>query len=237
MAIRSSAGLHGATPQMNRMPETAGTRPLFHSVRDIALILDKTLQGGYGVLKIGTILAENSVTGLLVPYMTDDHDDDNVGRAFVVSTITNGTHVVNVTLADSYKFQVGDHLMAVRGTGGSPATEYTNMGAIASIDRTTYPNFAVITATSNVGNANYTVANATNVFVKSGAVATKYSTAKYILDKDVDTGEGEYTAAYGGNTSVVLSNAVLYLATLVGYDASALSNLGAVEDGRFLILK
>lgn len=238
MAIRSSAGLGGSVPQMNRQPEVAGSRPLFHSVRDIALILDKTLQGGYGVLKSGTILAEGTISGLLVPYVLDDHDSTLIGSAvsFVVADVSNGTHVVSVTLSDSYKYQVADHLIIVRNTGGSPAVEYTDMGAIASIDRTTYPHLAVITATANVGNANYTVANATGIFVEAGT-GTKKSVAKYILDKDVDTGEGEYADAYGANASVVMSNAVLYQAMLTGYDSTALSNLGATLDGRFLILK
>lgn len=235
MAIRSDAGLHGATPQMNRMPETAGQRPLFHSVRDIALILDKTLQGGYGVLKAGTILAENSVSGLLVPYITDDYDDTNVGRAFLVANQSNGTATCNVTIADSYKFQVADNLMLVYGDPGSP-TPYHDGGAIISIDRTTYAAHAVITFTNVTTHANFTTANLANCYVKAGS-ATKYSTAKYILDKDVDTGSGEYTAAYGGNASVVMSNAILYVNNLTGYDSSALTDLGATADGRFLILK
>ena len=60
MAISSRAGLGGDIPQMNRMPEGRGSKPLFHSVRDIALILDKTVAAGYGVLRIGTVMAEDA---------------------------------------------------------------------------------------------------------------------------------------------------------------------------------
>ena len=43
----------GSIPQMIRGPEVPGLQPLFHSVRDIALVIDKTAQAGYGVLKGG----------------------------------------------------------------------------------------------------------------------------------------------------------------------------------------
>lgn len=233
MAIRSDARLGGDLPQMNRVPEGPGLKPLFHSVRDIALILDKTVQPGYGVLKAGTMLAKNSVTGYLTPYITDDHQDDNVGRSYLTNDIASGADVCYVTLTDAYKFAVGDEIVFVRDNSSSP--EYRDGGAITAIDVTTYPNRAEITFTTAIAAVStFSTANGVNAYVKSGS-ATKFSTCAYILDKDIDTGSGEFAA--GALTSVVLHNAVLYEHALVNKDAQALTDLGAVEDGRFVILK
>jgi hypothetical protein len=232
MAITSSAGLGGDIPQMNRGPEGPGIRPLFHSVRDIALVLDKTLQSGFGVLRAGTMLSRNIVTGKLLPYVTDDHMDGNVARSYAVSDVASGATSIALRKEDSYKMAVGDSLILVRDNAGTP--EYHDGGAITAIDRDTSPVLATVTFTTAAPNANFTAANGVNCYVKSGE-SGKFSTCSYVLDKDVDTGYG--ADAKGANTSVVLNNAILYLATLVNYDASALSDLGAVEDGRFLILK
>ena len=233
MAIRSDARLGGDVPQMNRVPEGIGIKPLFHSVRDIALILDKTLQGGYGVLKIGTMLAKNANTGYLVPYITDDHQDANVGRAYLTNDIASAGDVCYVTLADANKFAVGDDIVFVRDNSSAP--EYRDGGAITAIDVTTYPNRAEITFTTAIAAVTtFSTANDVNAYVKSGA-SGKFSTCTYILDKDIDTGAGEF--AVGANTSVVINNAVLYEHALVNKDAQALTDLGAVEDGRFVILK
>jgi len=233
MAIRSDARLGGDIPQMNRVPEGLGIKPLFHSVRDIALVLDKTLQSGYGVLRIGTMLAVNAVTGLAVPYITDDHQDANVGRAYLVNDVASAADVCYTTLEDAYKFQVGDELMLVRDNSSAP--EYHAGGVITAIDVTTYVNRAEITFTTAIGAVTtYSLANDVNIYVSSGTTG-KYSLCKYILDKDIDTGTGEF--AVGALTSVVLHNAVLYESCLVNNDAQALTDLGAVEDGRFVILK
>jgi hypothetical protein len=71
------------------------------------------------------------------------------------------------------------------------------------------------------------------VYVVSGA--TPFSVAKYILDADVDTGVGADAA--GALAPVVLSNAVLYAASLLNASAAALVSLNAVADGQHIILK
>lgn len=233
MAIRTNARLGGDIPQMNRVPEGLGIKPLFHSVRDIALILDKTVQSGYGVLRIGTMLAVNSVTGNLVPYITDDYLDDNVGRAYLTNDVASAGNTCYTTIEDAYKFAVGDDLILVRDNGGSP--EYHDGGPITAIDVTTYSNRAEITFTNAIGAVTtFSTANKVNAYVKS-ATSGKFSKCAYILDKDIDTGSGEFAA--GALTSVVVHNAILYEYALVNKDAQALTDLGAVEDGRFVILK
>ena len=94
MAIRSDARLGGSLPQFNRVPEGAGIRPLFHSVRDIALILDKTIKAGYGILKTGTVTAICSNTGKLYPYpQTNADENDTNAKSYLVANPGSGASV------------------------------------------------------------------------------------------------------------------------------------------------
>lgn len=231
----ASGAIGGSTPQLNRGPELPGHKALYYSIREIALIKDKSVQAGYGVLRAGTIMAENISAaggkGLLVPCATTLFTVGDVGRAFALVDVGNGTAIISVTMEDSYKFKVGDDLILANNDGGG---EYKNGGAIKTIDRTTKPHYAIITFTTNVDTVNYTVANACCCYVEAGD-ATKLSTAKYILDKDIDTGAGEI--AKGAITPVLVSNAILYTNSLVNFDAAAETALGTVDDGQHTILK
>lgn len=222
-------GLGGNTPQLNRSGETPGSKALFHSVRDIALILDKTFKPGYGYLKAGTIMAENSADALLVPYPeTEITDNFGHAKAFLVAdTGATGT-TVQVVNAEAYKFAVGDSLVILDDT-----TAAEDLGAITDITMAVNGT-ATITVTTAIGGAAYTVARNAFVTCKSDTAAG-FTKAKYVLDQDINTGYGE--TALGANASVVLNNAVLYLASIVNYDAQAGTDLGAVIDNRFLILK
>ena len=345
MAIRSDARLGGSIPQMNRVPQGAGIKPLFHSQRDIALILDKTIKPGYGIIKSGTVMSVCSITGKLYPYPQADASlNDTNAKAYLVASAGSGLSTVNIGIEDSYKLQVADELILDGGYAGvqevqgmddatpaqtdvyvlthtasgtvltgaalgstpdssdvltalttgdnvaayaaapfvltdgstkliltwkavgvqtlaigtkttgsstptvSQTTEGTaadqsltsseNLGAIISIDRTAVNSTqAQITVTTAITNyANFTTALYGNVYVKSADEATTpFAGAKFIIDADVDSGTGEY--AVGALTSVVLSNAILYTASLIGLDAAAKTDLGSVTDGRFTILK
>ena len=341
MAIRSDARLGGSMPQHNRVPFGPGIKPLFHSVRDIALILDKTVKAGYGVIKSGTVMAVCSITGNLYPYPETLAGSNNTNaKAYLTANPGDGAVFCNVGIEDSYKFQVGDELImdgsgagvaevqeiaildaavttadvftlvigtttltatigatatvvglttllkadasyaacpfvitetanskiiltwkaigAITGLavlteatdGDITATETTpgedyqegalaaeNLGAIISIDRTAVNSTqATITFTTAITNyANFTSTYFGNVYVKGGDASTPFTAAKFIIDADVDSGTGEF--AVGALTSVVVSNAVLYTGSLIGYDAAAIVDLGSVDDGRFTILK
>ena len=345
MAIRSDARLGGSIPQFHRVPETPGLKPLFHSQRDIALILDKTVKPGYGVLKAGTVMALCSITGKLYPYpQASALLNDTNAKAYLVADAGSAATVLYTTIEDSYKFQVADELIldgdysgvievqsmddatpaqndvyvlthTASGTilttaalgatpdssdvlagliGGANVAAYAaapftladdttkltitwkavgvqtlavgtktvgtsvptitqttagtaydatltdaeNLGAIVSIDRTAVNSTqAEITFTTAITNyANFTTAKYANLYVKSdGVAATPFAEAKSILDADIDTGTGEF--AVGALTSTVISNAVLYTASLIGLDAAAITDLGTVTDGRFTILK
>ena len=344
MDISRNAGIGGSMPQQTRMPDQPGGKPLFHSVREIALILDKTFKAGYGVLKIGTLMSECSITGNLYPYPQADADiNDTNAKAYLVASAGSSATVLYVGIEDSYKFNVADELIldgsgagttevqsmaeetlaesdvytltyggvtltstAMGGspttaelvaalTGGDNATAYAampftlsagssavtitwkaigvatlctsarttgtalallvtqttagtafdmdtvdaeNLGAITAIDRTAVNSTqAKITFTTAITNyANFTTGYYGHVYVKSADEAsTPFAGAKYILDKDIDTGVGVY--AVGANSSVVISNAILYRYSLVGFDSAAATDLGTTTDGRFVILK
>lgn len=224
-------------PQMNRFPEVPGIRPLFHSVRDIALIIDKTVQGGYGYLKAGTVMAINLSTGggggygKLIPYVPLSEDvvlgkESAIGVAPVV--LNSITDHVYVSLEDAYKFEVGDFLYCDNADGDGPISG----GVISSIDVTTSTIYADITVASLTA-ANVTVAKKAYAYVMGGADGN--NVAAYILDKDIDTGVGKN--ALGALTSVVVSNCVLYKNSLINLTDEAVTALGGKIDGRFFIMK
>lgn len=233
--------LNGSIPQMNQAGWQKGAAALFHSERRVALLLDKTISPGFGVLRAGTILSKNISSastgnkGLLVPYILDDSTDINqVGPSFLTASYATGETVVYVTLSDSYRFKVGDDIVIGRNSGGD--WETFNGGAITAIDRTTYANKAKITFTTSEASANYTIANNAACWVECGT-GSKLCTASYVLDQDVDTGEGEDSA--GALTSVVVSNAILNIGVMQqeNYDSQAATDLSASTDGNFFILK
>lgn len=218
-------GLGGSTPQMNQSGLTPAPKALFHSLREIALIKDKTIKPGFGLVRAGTVMATDVVDGDLVPCAPTTVALTDTQRVFLTQTVTAAA-IVFVPLAQSYRFAVGDEVIVA-----TDVPAYTDGGAITGIDRTTYPNVAEITFT-NVATA--AVGDLAHIY-HAGGTSGKYSDATFICDQDVFTGEGE--DAKGANTSVVISNALLYLTALVGYDAAAATALGTSTDGAHVILK
>lgn len=224
------------TPQVLRGYQDDPKR-VFYSDIEKALTREVFIPAGYGYLKPGTVLAEITSESTnrsynFVPYSFEDPSSDinNFHGAYLLIDGAAST-AVHVTLNDSYKFAVGDHLMAMDSdTYGASAVD---LGAITAIDRTTYPNKAVITVTNNV-TTDITVAN-------NGAVAIQtYATAPFVkavgfLFGGVDTGIGENAA--GAQGVIVLSNAMLYKGLVFNYDSEAKTDLGNIESGQFIILK
>ncbi len=225
--------IYGETPYVVHSAETDYKR-LFYSRPEQALIKDITLAPGYGILKAGTILALNkSAAGnynKYVPYnptTPSSADPNQVGRAFLIDT-PSGTSV-NVIMADSYKFAVGDDLI-IDDTG----TTAENLGAITAIDRTTYNHIATITVTATISGT-FTVSENGWVAVEAGDNTNNYSDAVGILIASVDTGTGEN--AKGAVAPMLISNAILYYGLLTNIDAAAITDLSASYDVRFLYLK
>lgn len=234
----SRTGIRSSIPQLNRYADTPGIRPLFHSVRDIALIIDKTLQAGYGYLPAGTVMAINKSdagggsAGKLVPFVPvytalTLGQVSALGVAPLVQDAASGS--IKVSIEDSYKFEVGDDLYLENGSGEGPV----KAAAITAIDRTTSPLYATITTTA-FSHGNFTVAKGSYCYVQTSE-DDPYSAAAYILDQDIDTGIG--SEAKGAISSVVVSNCVLYKNTLLNLSAAAITSLGGSTDGRFFILK
>ena len=224
----------GDTPHLVRGVQK-DYKNIYFSRPEIALVVDVTLQAGYGLLDAGTVLAKNlSAAGnknKYVPYnpTTWTGVENHPGRAFLVAEGTNATKLLYVTMDDSYKFAVGDDICI-----GDNTTADENLGAITAIDRTTYPHMAVITATTNIGSTAFTVARKAYVCVEAGA-SNGYSVAVAILAKSVDTGTG--VNAQGAVSPIILSNAVLYSGMLTNLDSTAITALGVVSFGQYAVLK
>lgn len=219
-------------------PDQQDYKRLFRSPRDIALLVEITLQAGYGVLPMGTVLSKNvsaaGNVGKYVPYSPTTPDSGDLlqkGSAFLLQNAAGSD--LYVTLADSYKFAVGDDVILLDSDTKTTASE--NLGAITAIDRTTYQQMAKITVTGTVSGT-FTVANSACIHVECGADNTNsYCDAAGILDQSVDTGADEDAA--GALATMVVNNAILYQDALINADAAALTDLGATASNRLVTLK
>lgn len=194
------------------------------------------IQAGYGVLQAGQIMARNlsasGGAGNLVPYnvTTFDGTEWSPGRAYLVADAAIGASTVNVTINDSYKFEVGDDLII-----NDDTTTSEDLGAITAIDRTTYQSYAVITFTTVVGGTAFEIGNSAYVCVEAGVSANNYSDAVGILEISVDTGTG--STAKGATAPLIVSNAILYNGMLYSNDSAARTDLSATVVGNNFILK
>lgn len=223
------------TPQQYRGYQEDPKR-IWYSDPNIALTREVTIPAGYGFLPGGTILGEISEStnraGQYVPYAQEDPsaDTDNFFGAYLLADgLASG--VCEVTLGESYKFAVGDHLVAMDGnTKGGSAID---LGAVVSIDRTTYPNKAIVTVTNNVTTA-ITVDQSGAIAIQT-TTSAPFTKALGMLLGGVDTGIGEH--AKGAQGVIVLSNAMAYKGVIKNYDAEAKTDLGNIETGQFIVLK
>ena len=212
---------------------------LYQSKSEASLKLKGTMQAGYGVLKAGQLMARNlsaaGGVGKYVPYNPTLITGAEVapGRAYLVSNTHATTPVVNVTIEDSYKFEVGDELCIA--DSSLDLTDAENLGAIITIDRTTYTSYAVITATTNIGGVAFNASEYAYVCVEAGTDANGYSDCVGVLEISVDTGTG--STAAGALAPVIVSNAILYNGMIVGNDAAARTDIGATVVGNNFILK
>ena len=204
---------------------------------DIDKALEKVISipGGYGTIKAGAIMAAISEStnrlGSYIPYSPFDGAGGLVagldkvwGMAYLTANPTTGTEG-QVTMDDSYKFAVADHLVACD-------SDYvqTDLGAITAIDRTTYSHIAAITVTNAFGSE--TLAKGGAISIQT-TTATPYMKAVGILKGAVDTGTGEN--AKGGIGAMILKNAIAYKDSLWNYNSDVLTDLSGTEDGPYLI--
>jgi len=229
---------NGDTPHIVRGGQQDYKR-LYYSNPDQALKKDVALAAGFGVVPAGCGLAKITGDGATnkgkyVPYnpTTPSSAVKNTGRAYLVQDTTASTDVY-VTMEDSYKFLVGDQVYV--SDANTTTSSATDCGVITAIDRTTYSHMAKITVTNTLA-ANFTVAQSASIFHKAGADnSNTWSDCAGILEVAVDTGIGE--DAKGGVGTMIISNAVLYYGLLTNIDAAAISDLSAVADGQYFIMK
>jgi len=213
---------------------------LFYSDPNRALAHAISIPAGYGVIKAGTVMGiiteSTNRKNQYVPYVFADttgliaalSEDNARGLAYLVADQGGSSKDAYVTMDDSYKFAVGDHLQSQ----DSDYATQTDLGAITAIDRTTYLHMAVVTVTNNIGVIQ--VSKGASISIQT-TTASPYVKAVGVLKAAVDTGVGEN--AKGGQGVLVLKNAMLYKDNLYCYNADALADLsGAAEDGKYLIM-
>lgn len=227
---KTDAGLGGLIPQQNLTGYTrTKMKSLFFSEREVALLLNKTLRGGFGSLEIGTVLAEVQGSNKLVPYVPamGNFSQEDVGRVMLLNDC-NTTNTFDLAVASSYKIQKGDTII-LTDTDGT-----YEEATVGSVDRESYDYKAVVTLSSGNTSNSFTTAKNANCYVKSGTSNSHKSDAVYILDQSTLTGVENQDGAL---TSVLVSNAIIYQSACVGMDSYAKSDLSVTSDGEFYILK
>lgn len=205
-------------------------RALFYSNPEAALRVPVTIAAGYGVLPEGTTLARNGSTigniDKCVPYdpttAAVTGTENAPARAYLVAEGTADAWFF-VTIADSYKFVVGDNVWFM----DSDDSVVEAATAITAIDRTTYPHMAKISGP--------TPTTAMNVTKFAYAFVKGAQTAIGILESAIDTGSGEDCA--DANASMIISNAIFYTGCLRNCDTAAKSALSMTALGQFTYIK
>jgi hypothetical protein len=232
---KSTAGLGGYVPQVNLTGATRIVqRRLFFSRRESALLLEKTIRGGFGNLDIGTVMAQLAGDDRLVPFaaITTNTHVSPIGKSFLVADAAGGgaDATCQISLSDSYRFQAGDTCILYN-TNGAGVWERCTIDAINRTGVT-----AVVTMTGNITAATFTTANSACLVHRTGAAAddtTALDNATfYILDQDIYTGEGAETIQPDGAlTSVVVSNAILYADVIENVNPTVLTRMSMTLDG------
>jgi len=219
--------MQGDSPNIKYGSMQRDYRRLFYSDEAVCLMVPITLAEGYGNLKAGTALAKNTsalTTGnknKYIPYNPSAQTgaEDAPVRAYLRQGSTNSVDV-HIGLIDSYKFKVGDDVIV-----DNSSLSGENLGAITAIDRTTYTDRAVVSATVAVSGTGYTTATFAYLAVEG------CDDCVGILSKSVDTGTGVNAA--GANAGMLLKNYVLYTAGLTNVDSAAIADLSLTALGQF----
>ena len=223
----TTAGLGGYTPQVNRTGFTEiREKKLFLSQREIALILPKTFRGGYGELAAGTVMAVDTNSNTLVPYIPDTINlVADMGRIDLVTDCNTATSFL-IWVEESGKIKAGDVIVLTDSDG---TYEEKTVSTIAVYDEKR----STVTLTAAT-TGNFEVSKSANCYLKAGTTG-KLSVAKYILDQDIFTGTHENPN--GALGSVFISNGVLYKNSCVGLDGTAITALGGIDETLHVIFK
>jgi len=227
----------GQTPFIYRGGQT-DLRRVLKSRREQAVIKSISIPGGFGIIPSGQIMSKISEStnraGLHIPRSPKTPSlavTNAVGVTYLTADAGAAATELQVTMTDSYKFAVGDHLAIADATTNDSSAE--DLGAITAIDRTTYSHIAVITVTNAIS-AGFTVAAGAWIFIQTKTTA-RYEQAVGILLGAVDTGEGEN--AKGGDGALVVGNAEFYQSGLYQYDTDVATDLSSTDLGDTIYLK
>ena len=212
---KTTAGRSGNVPQVNITGyHREVQKRLFYSRREQALLLEKTVRGGFGDLEMGQVMTQvyatfASVKDFIVPY--------GANGDVAVTASDNSANTVTIAAADAVKFAVGDVVTV-------------------NDDETTAEDRTITGITVSGTSAVIALDALTNTFTHSSAIVKhKQSGNYYILDQDIDTGAENKTE--GALGSVVISNAVLYKDAVIGMDNTVLTDLNGKADGVFYIIR
>jgi hypothetical protein len=231
--------LYGDTPHILRGGQI-DRRSIFGPCNlDAILQVPVIIPPGYGYIPAGAVMGKISEsTSRLYQYVPYTPQNAAGGLAAALSTMFGAAYLLSdpgsaattldVTMDDSYKFMVGDHIAALDND-----TTAIDCGAITQIDRTTYKDKAVITIVQTDLSA-VDSANGGCIVIQTDT-SSPYQTAVGVLVGGVNTGVG--ANAQGGQGVVVISNAILNVGALYNLDSGAITDLGAVQSGNWLILK
>lgn len=208
---------------------------------DAILSVPITIPPGFGYIPAGAVMAKitaetsNTRASQYVPYTPQDAAGGLAaalatlfGAAYLLTDPGSTATTLEITMEDSYKFVVGDHVAVL--DSDTTAIDCAN---ITAIDRTTYKDKAVLTITQTDLSA-CDSANGACV-IHQTQLTTPYQNAVGILIGGVETGIG--ANAKGGQGVIVISNAILNYGALWNLDSGAITDLGAVQSGNWLILK
>ena len=220
---------------VNRGGQTDGRR-ILRSRRENAIIKSIQIPGGFGIVPSGQVMGiiteSTNRVGQYVPRVPKTPSagvTNAVGITYV--TATPSTYYAYVTMEDSYRFAVGDHIAIADSAANDSTAE--DLGAITAIDRTTYTHVAMITFTNSVS-ATFTVAQGAFIWIQT-LTTYEFFKAQGILLGAVDTGKGE--DAKGGQGALVVGNAEFYESGLYQYDSDAQTDLSSTDLGDTIYLK
>jgi len=239
---KSTAGLGGNIPQLNREGYTKlRQKMLFYSDRAVALLLPKTMKGGFGNLEAGLPLAnmydaDNNKLDKLVPYAAamdwSDIDVSNDPARVLLQASASATDTkIYVDATQVGRFDEDEAVILAK-TG--PTYEEA---VITSIDDEYSSVLAEITLSGELSNA-FATTDSACVYHKSHTSSggnAHLSKAVGIMDQDVGTGDAENPS--GAQTSLFVSGGILVTNALQNMDSQALTDLGATEDGMYTIFK
>lgn len=210
----TTAGRSGNVPQVNITGyHREVQKRLFYSRREQALILEKTVRGGFFELEMGQV-------------MTGVHGDEYViaplgenGRAYLSAQANSGQKEIQIPLSQAAPFFEDDHI-TIDGEGITAENHEIDDISVSG-DTVTITTKANLTST-------FTLAAGSFITLRQGG---NY----YVMDQEIDT--GHEAKKEGAWTSVVVGNAVIYQDAVIGWNSTVATELNAHEDGVFYVIK